>query len=127
MDGSVRTARVSVLLVEDEVLISHLVSEWLSERGFAVHEATTAAEALRYIDGGGAVDVMFTDVNLPGGMNGAELAQRARERRPELPIVYASGRYASADLGGLVPRSIFMPKPYDPEDLCTLLARLTAN
>jgi CheY-like chemotaxis protein len=121
------TAPVSVLLVEDEVLISHLVSEWLSEWGFAVHEATTAAEALQYMDSGGAVDVMFTDVNLPGGMNGAQLAQKARERRPELPIVYASGRHACSDLGGLVPRSVFLPKPYNPEELCTLLARLTAN
>jgi len=123
-----RTATpVSVLLVEDEILISHLVAEWLSERGFAVHEAATADEALRYIDDGGAVDVMFTDVNLPGKMNGAELARQARERRPELPIVYASGRYESSDLGGLVPRSIFVPKPYNPEEVCTLLARLTAH
>ncbi len=43
-----------------------------------MHEAVTADEALRYLDGGGAVDVLFTDVNLPGGMDGAELAQRVR-------------------------------------------------
>lgn len=118
---------VSVLLVEDEVLISHLMAEWLCEFGFEVHEAATADEALRYIDSGGAVDVMFTDVNLPGKMDGAELAQQARERRPDLPIVYASGRFRSSDIGGLVPRSIFVPKPYNPEDVCTLLSRLTAS
>jgi CheY-like chemotaxis protein len=122
-----RTEPISVLLVEDEVLISHLVAEYLCERGFAVHEVATADEALRYIDNGGRVDVMFTDINLPGAMNGAELAQRARKRNPELPIVYASGRYGSADFAGRVPDSIFVPKPYDPEDLCTLIARLTAN
>jgi len=120
-------APISVLLVEDEVLISRLVAEWLCERGFAVHEAATADEALSYIDNGGRVDVMFTDINLPGAMNGAELAQRARMRRPELPIVYASGRYGSADFAGRVPHSVFVPKPYDPEAVCTLLARLTAN
>ena len=86
------TAPVSVLLVEDEILISNLVADWLAERGFAVHEIATADEALRYIEEGGAVDVLFTDVNLPGKIDGAELAQRARARRPELPIVYASGR-----------------------------------
>jgi len=120
-------AAATVLMVEDEVLISHLVADWLDERGFAVHEVTNAEAALRYIDDGGAVDVLFTDVNLPGDMNGAELAVKVRERRPELPIVYASGRYSCSGLGGLVPRSIFVPKPYDPADICTLLERLTAG
>jgi CheY-like chemotaxis protein len=120
------TAPVSVLLVEDEILISNLVADWLSERGFAVHELSTADEALRYIEEGGAVDVLFTDVNLPGKIDGAELAQRARARRPDLPIVYASGRVRATDLGGLVPRSIFLPKPYNREDVCTLLERLTS-
>jgi len=120
-------ASISVLLVEDEVLISHLVAEYLCEHGFSVQEAATADEALRYIDNGGRVDVMFTDINLPGAMNGAELAQWARKRRPELPIVYASGRYGSADFEGRVPHSVFVPKPYDPEAVCALLARLTAH
>jgi CheY-like chemotaxis protein len=119
-------APISVLLVEDEVLISNLVADWLSESGFAVHEVTTAIEALDYIDSGAAVDVLLTDVNLPGRMNGAELAERARELRPDLPIVYASGRFEAGDIGQPVPRSLFMPKPFSAEDVCTLLARLTA-
>jgi CheY-like chemotaxis protein len=118
---------VSVLLVEDEILISHLVADWLSEHGFAVHEAATADEALRYLDSGEQVDVLFTDVNLPGKIDGAELAQRARERRPELPIIYSSGRYRSTDFGTPVPRSIFVPKPYNPDEICTLVERLTAG
>jgi DNA-binding LytR/AlgR family response regulator len=87
---------------------------------------TTADEALRYIDSGANIDVLFTDVNLPGGMDGAELATRARERRPEMPIVYASGRFKLSDIAPLVPRSLFMAKPYDPADVCALLTRLTA-
>jgi len=77
---------VSVLVVEDEVLISNLVADALSASGFLVHEVTTADEALEYIDSGAAIDVLFTDINLPGGMNGAELATRARQMRPEMPI-----------------------------------------
>ena len=114
-----------VLLVEDEVLISHLVAAALSEHGFFVHETATADEALRYMHAGGAVDVLFTDVNLPGSMDGAELALRARQLRPDLPIVYASGRYQSTDIGKLAPRSVFVPKPYDPNDVGMLLTRLT--
>ncbi len=119
-------APISVLLVEDEVLISNLVADCLAASGFAVHEVTTADEALRYIDSGANIDVLFTDVNLPGGMDGAELATRARERRPEMPIVYASGRFKLSEIAPLVPRSLFMSKPYDPADVCALLTRLTA-
>ena len=98
---------ISVLLVEDEVLISNLVADCLTASGFTVHEVTTADEALRYIDSGANIDVLFTDVNLPGSMDGAELATRARERRPEMPIVYASGRFKLSDIAPLVPRSLF--------------------
>jgi two-component system, response regulator PdtaR len=120
-------APISVLLVEDEVQISNLVADCLTASGFVVHEVTTADEALRFIDSGANIDVMFTDVNLPGGMDGAELATRARERRPEMPIVYASGRFKLSDIAPLVPRSLFMSKPYDPADVCALLTRLTAT
>jgi CheY-like chemotaxis protein len=118
---------IAVLLVEDEAMISNLVAEELMDSGFAVHEAATAAEALRYIDGGGEVDVLFTDVNLPGGIDGTELAIKVRERRPELPIVYASGRHGASDLGRMVTRSVFVPKPYRPSDVCVLLTRLTVR
>lgn len=116
----------TVLLVEDEVLISQLVAEWLTEKGFTVREVTSGDEALAYIDAGGAVDVLFTDVNLPGTLDGAKLAMRVRQMRPELPIVYASGRFRADEIAPLVPRSVFVPKPYNPADVCTLLTRLTA-
>ena len=115
----------TVLLVEDEVMISHLVAESLSEHGFIVHESATASDALNFLTSGAEVDVLFTDINLPGGMDGRELARKARQLRPDLPIVYASGHYQLTDMGALVPRSVFLSKPYDPNDVGTLLARLT--
>lgn len=120
-------ARATVLLVEDEILISNLVADELSEHGFVVHEAANGTEALRFIDSGAAVDVLFTDINLPGSIDGTELAIRVREMRPDLPIVYCSGRYGASNIGRLVTRSVFVPKPYDPTDLCTLLTRLTES
>lgn len=116
---------ISVLMVEDEFLISALVSDVLSEHGFAVHAAADGQEALSYIDSGAAIDVLFTDINLPGAIDGAELAKRVRDRWPEMPIVYASGRYSASGINNLVSRSVFVPKPYNPEDVCTLLGRLT--
>lgn len=116
-----------VLLVEDEALISMLVADELRDRGFAVHEVASGEEALRHLQSGAPVDVIFTDVNLPGSIDGGELAKRAREMRPELPIVYASGRYAEFGLKGMVARSLFVPKPYSPADVCTLIERLSAQ
>jgi hypothetical protein len=55
------------------------------------------------------------------------LAKKVRERRPEIPIVYCSGRYSETALLPLMSRSLFLKKPYNPSDLCTLLTRLTAT
>jgi|SRR6185437_14950345 CheY-like chemotaxis protein len=122
-----QSRRTSVLVVEDEVLISNLIAEVLSEHGFKVHAVAAGEDALRYLESGADVDVLFTDINLTGRMDGSTLARKARAQRPELPIVYCSGRYSPSALAPPVPRSIFIKKPYSPEDLCCLLERLTAD
>ena len=119
--------RTSVLMVEDEVLISDLMIEILSENGFAVHAVPDAESALNYLENGPEVDVLFTDINLLGKMDGSTLAKQVRERRPDMPIVYCSGRYSPSALSPLMSRSIFLQKPYNPSDVCTLLERLTAT
>ena len=118
--------RSSVLVVEDESLISELITDVLSDNGFAVHAVPDGEQALRYLESGAAVDVLFTDINLQGQMDGSQLARRARERRPELPVVYCSGRFSPSALAPPVPRSVFVKKPYSPNDLCRLFERLTA-
>jgi CheY-like chemotaxis protein len=117
----------SVLVVEDEVLISNLIAEVLSESGFDVHAVEGGEEALRYLKSGAKVDVLFTDINLAGRMDGSMLAREARAQRPELPIVYCSGRYSPSALAPPVSRSVFVKKPYSPADLCRLLERLTST
>ncbi len=119
--------RTSVLVVEDELLISKLIVEVLDEHGFQVHAVTGGEEALKYLESGADVDVLFTDIDLDGRMDGSMLAQEARAQRPELPVVYCSGRYSPSALAPPVSRSIFLKKPYSAEDLCRLLERLTAD
>jgi CheY-like chemotaxis protein len=114
-----------VLLVEDDVLISALVADELRDYGFDVHEAATGEQAIGWLASEPGIDILFTDINLPGDIDGRELAIRARTMRPDLPIVYASGRYAAFGLDGMVTRSLFVPKPYRPMEICALLARLT--
>lgn len=121
------TRPITVLLVEDEVLISDLAAEWLSECGCRVHQAGNAEAAWHYLEQGGPVDVLFTDINLGEGMDGAELARRVRERRPDMLVVYASARSQAADRGRLVPRSVFLGKPYDRADLSRLVDTLIAR
>jgi len=119
--------RTNVLMVEDEPLITELITEVLSENGFAVHAVADGETALRYLDDGPEVDVLFTDINLEGRMDGSTLAKQVRDRRPDLPIVYCSGRYSPSALAPMISRSIFLKKPYNPADLCTLLTRLTST
>jgi CheY-like chemotaxis protein len=114
----------SVLVVEDEALILEMMSEVLAESGFQVHAFSNARDALRYLSEG-PVDVLFTDINLPGEMDGTALAMLARQMRPELPVVYASGGMSARDLQA-VPGSAFVPKPYDPEQICAILGRMAA-
>jgi CheY-like chemotaxis protein len=112
---------ISVLLVEDEFLISEMVADCLSQQGFSVAVVTNGADALRHLVSA-PIDVLFTDINLPGGMDGTTLARRARELLPDLPVVYASGGVNMFDFTWRVPRSIFVAKPYDPDAVGRLLA-----
>lgn len=116
----------SVLLVEDEPLISDIAAEALQEQGFEVAAVPNASDALRRLQAGPPVDILFTDINLPGGMDGATLARRARELRPDLPVIYTSGRRSAMDRLHPVEGAMFVPKPYDPFAVGRLLEHLVA-
>jgi CheY-like chemotaxis protein len=104
---------IHVLLVEDEFLICEMVAEALLEQGFSVQTAANAADALLHL-ASDPVDILFTDINLPGGMDGAALARRARQLQPNLPVVYASARATMLEPEARVPGAIIVPKPYEP-------------
>jgi DNA-binding response OmpR family regulator len=113
-----------VLVVEDEVLISEMIGEALSDSGFEVCTATDASQALEHIAEGFEPDVLFTDIGLPGDMDGSLLAFAARKLRPGLPVVYASAAWDALNNIRTVPGSVFVPKPYSPRNICSLLSRL---
>jgi CheY-like chemotaxis protein len=115
---------IHVLFVEDEFLISEWVAQSLSEQGFDVQTVSNAADALQHL-ASVPVDVLFTDINLPGGMDGADLARRAREMRPQLPVIYASARATLLKQDARVPGSIVVPKPYEPALVGRLLTAAT--
>jgi DNA-binding response OmpR family regulator len=121
MDAKIRSAEpIRVLFVEDEYLIGEWIAQSLSEQGFAVEKVSNAADALDHI-ARAAVDILLTDINLPGGMDGTALARRARELQPDLPVIYASARATLLRQEARVPGSLVLPKPYEPAVLGTLL------
>jgi CheY-like chemotaxis protein len=113
-----------ILLVEDEPLICECAAEALSEQGFAVKAVSNAADALRHLASGAKVDALFTDINLAGEMDGGSLACRARELRPQLAVIYTSGRHH--DRLDPVAGSMFLPKPYNLVRVGRLLDSLIA-
>jgi CheY-like chemotaxis protein len=114
---------IRILLVEDEFLIAEWVAEALAEQGFAVHAVGNARDALQHL-AAAPVDVLFTDINLPAGMDGAALARHAREMRPELPVVYASARMTALEPQERVSGALFVRKPYEPCAVGRLIASL---
>ena len=104
----------TILLVEDEDEVRRFASEVLSEEGYRVHAAGDAASALRILESEPAIVMLFTDVVLPGGMNGRQLAERALQLRPNLKVLYATGytRNAIIHQGRLDANVELLTKPF---------------
>lgn len=114
-----------ILVVEDEFLIRMSLSEALTDAGFAVLEAETAELALSLLDSKPPVDLLITDIQMPGQMDGTALARVARARHPYLPIVYMTGCPSKGvcDTG----LDVFIHKPYAIDDVCQIARRLITS
>jgi len=103
-----------VLRVDDEPLVRALGVDVLEDAGFHVVEAANAHEALQTLESRSDVRVLFTDVNMPGEIDGLALARVVRERRPEVRLLVTSGQ-ARPGPGDLPDTGHFVPKPWDPD------------
>jgi CheY-like chemotaxis protein len=107
-----------VLVVEDEVLIRLSITEYLQECGFKVLDASNASEAQSILEGGRSVDVLFTDVQMPGALDGFSLARWVKARFPDVRVILTSGVARMArDAADLCDHASFLPKPYDHRQL----------
>lgn len=109
-----------VLLVEDDALVRMTAVEMLELAGHRVLEAATADAALRELEANPAIDVLVTDIKLPG-MSGEDLVIEVLKRRPQMRIIVASGK-ESEKLGGVKDRVIFLTKPFQWEKFLELVA-----
>lgn len=112
-DGS-----LTILLIEDEEMVREVIEETLSTSGFNVVSVPDAGDALALLEGPAAVSLVLTDNHLPG-VSGADLAQRIRETKPDLPVLVVSGYGMDPALG--TQGVAYLPKPFMPEEL---LARI---
>lgn len=119
-DGSL----IVVLIVEDEFLVRMVTSNMLADGGYDVLEAGNAAEALILINARADISLIFTDVDMPGDVNGFGLAHLVHTRTPHLPIIVTSGARlpGEADLPG---SSKFLPKPYSFPVLLGMIQHMT--
>ena len=114
-----------VLVVEDEFLIRLTLVEALSDEGFDVAEAETGDLALPMLQSDPSIQVLLTDIQLPGALDGRRLAQRARETRPDLPVLFMTGRPDPAIEAAASPIDRFIAKPYTLSDICSAVRSLT--
>ena len=112
--------RGHVLLVEDDRDVSALTREMLSSLGFAVTHVTSAAAALGALADSRPIDVVLSDIMMPGGMSGVQLAREIRQRRPTLPVLLTTG-YVEAASGLEDGEFELLPKPFSLETLATAL------
>ena len=103
-----------VLVVEDEFLIRMLVADHLRDAGFAVVEAFNGDEAIAILTSGAPIDLVFTDVRMPGDADGLEVLAFVKRTRPDLPVLMTSG-HLEPELAYAGGAERFLSKPCDPD------------
>ena len=119
----------TVLIVDDEPTVRMLVTEILGDLGYAALEAPDGPAGLRILQSSARIDLLVTDVGLPGGMNGRQLADAARQARPGLKTLFITGYAENAVIshGHLDPGMHIMTKPFAMEALATRIRDLIAT
>jgi len=119
----------TILVVEDEVLIRLVIADYLRDCGYKVYEAVSGEEAIAILQAPEvSIDVVFSDVEMPGSMDGFALARWVRANKPGMEIILTSGIERSADIAAtLCEAGPLMKKPYSSQDVVDRLRQLAAK
>jgi PAS domain S-box-containing protein len=117
--------RETILVVEDDAFVRRYVTAQLQNLGYRTLEAANAAAALAIVDSGASFDLLFTDVIMPGAMNGRQLADAVMRHRPALKVLFTSGYTENAlmEHGRLPDAVLLLAKPYRKSELARMLRR----
>jgi PAS domain S-box-containing protein len=123
--GPIERGHEAILIVEDDAMVRKYVTTEVQSLGYATLSAANAAEALALIDGGADFDLLFTDMIMPGKMNGRQLAEEAAKRRSGLRVLFTSGYTENAIIhnGQLDSGVLLLAKPYRKAELARMLRR----
>jgi CheY-like chemotaxis protein len=119
-------SETTVLIVEDEPLIRMLAVDMIESSGYKVIECGNATVALQILGNRNDIHIVFTDIDMPNGMNGILLASEIRNLWPSIHLVITSGRHIEKDVI-LPPDSMFISKPYWVEDVVAAIKKLVFN
>jgi CheY-like chemotaxis protein len=124
--GTSATSRPVVLIVEDDLLLRMNAAEMIGDAGFEVVEAANADQAIAILEARPDIHVVFTDIQMPGSMDGLKLARFVRGRWPPIKIVATSG-FVSVGKDDLPEGSRFLTKPYRPAQIVATIRELTGS
>jgi CheY-like chemotaxis protein len=123
-----RSAFHTILVVEDEIMVRMPISEYLRDCGYTVLEAADASEAIAILsEADGSVHVVFSDVRMPGKMDGFGLAQWLRKQHPEISVILTSGYTGVRCLPDSLPGVRFIEKPYSQGQVAKRIAALLTS
>jgi CheY-like chemotaxis protein len=108
----------TVLVVEDEVIIRDMVAEELEDAGFTVVVAANADHAISILENRLDIHLVFTDIDMPGSMNGLKLAAAVRDRWPPIHIIITTGKVRPLEIPA---NALFIPKPYLGKNVVTAM------
>jgi CheY-like chemotaxis protein len=116
----------SVLVIDDEPTVRMLILEVLEEAGYSAIEAEDGPSGLKLLEAAGPIDLLITDVGLPGGLNGRQVAEAARVVRPGLKVLFVTGFAENAVLesGHLEPGMAVITKPFVMADLAARIEEM---
>ena len=114
---------IAVLVVEDEPLLLWDAVDFIEEAGFKAYAATNADAAIKLLEKHEDITVLFTDIDMPGSMDGLKLAHAVRDRWPPVTIIVASG-HMKASKQDLPENGMFFSKPYPPASIIKALSGL---
>jgi DNA-binding NtrC family response regulator len=109
-----------VLVVEDEPLLRMYAVSIVEDAGFTAVEAANADEAVAILDARTDIGIVFTDIDMPGSMNGLRLSQAIRRRWPPIELILTSGHF-TLPYAEMPARGVFFGKPYDPTKIMNTL------
>src|SRR6266436_7505798 len=124
--GLVKSKRPVVLIVEDEFLLRMNAVDMIEAAGFEAVEAANADEAIEILESRRDIGVVFTDIQMPGSMDGLKLARAVRGRWPPIKIIATSGHAHVSEIE-LPEGGRFLPKPYGPTDVAGVLREVTGG